>query len=147
MLILLRGQLAYFGGNGALPSLKLPNQHSVRRSANLLMQHTGSPDQMLRTTQQCGTPVCTRSLLVRALGLSSASTCADVAAGSKAIKLAQAPLKPVTHCAGQEAVDYFEQQFPELPRFAAEGEGSTGNPAEWLVNITTKVRACWLWFV
>ena len=34
-------------------------------------------------------------------------------------------------------MEYFESQFPEVPRFSEEG---ASNPAEWLVNITTQAR-------
>ena len=40
------------------------------------------------------------------------------------------------HDAGQQAIDYFEGYYPDLPPF---GEDNAGNQAEWLVNITTKV--------
>ncbi len=36
-----------------------------------------------------------------------------------------------------EAIDYFESNFPDLPKFA---ELEEGNKAEYLVSITTKVR-------
>ena len=48
---------------------------------------------------------------------------------------------PPPAAAGEEAVEFFEQQYPELPRFVQHGEHASGNPAEWLVNITTKARA------
>lgn len=39
---------------------------------------------------------------------------------------------------GDQAVKYFETSFPEVHAYG--GEGAFQNPAEWIVDLTTRVR-------
>ena len=45
----------------------------------------------------------------------------------------------LTLAAGDPAVKFFEDSNPEIPRYGT-NESESDNPAEWIVNLTTKVH-------
>ena len=42
--------------------------------------------------------------------------------------------------AGLSAIQFFEATNPNVPRYGR--QGAADNQAEWIVDLTTKVRAC-----